>query len=211
MMQENASLKLAHCIIMYLYKELYSSTFCSSLQGELNHTVSCWSAILEWGSLRGPCKCKASNICVKSGQKGCFWLWEITLQRQVLADKLGQYQCEDRAWRFIIICKEQCTHQPVCTQQGRGTTQSHTNQWKTYRWRILFLLKPCTLAHRHLTLRESRGGGRSKYVIQTGSRTVSRWQKERTPIPTHTCSSEKDTVNQLVSMTIGESILYVEL
>lgn len=31
----------AHCIIMYLYKEVYSSAFCSSLQGELNHTVSC--------------------------------------------------------------------------------------------------------------------------------------------------------------------------
>lgn len=41
MMQESALLKLAHCIIMYLYKELYSSTFDSSLQGELNHTVSC--------------------------------------------------------------------------------------------------------------------------------------------------------------------------
>lgn len=53
-MRENTSLKTctvhcAHCIIMYLYKELYSSTFCCSLQGELNHTASCWSAILEWG------------------------------------------------------------------------------------------------------------------------------------------------------------------
>lgn len=92
---ETCTVHRAHCIIMYLYKELYSSTLCSSLQGELNHTVSCWSAILEWGSLRGPCKCKASNICVNSGQKGCFCMWGIRLQRQVLADKLGQYQREE--------------------------------------------------------------------------------------------------------------------
>ncbi len=101
----------AHCIIMYLYKELYSSTFCSSLQGEVHHTVSCWSAILEWGSLRGPCKCKASNICVKSGQKSCFCMGGIRLQRQVLADKLGQNQCEETEWRFLIIRKEQWTHE----------------------------------------------------------------------------------------------------
>lgn len=153
MMQESALLKLAHCIIMYLYKELYSSTFCSSLQGELNHTVSCWSAILEWGSLRGPCKCKSGNICVKSGQRGCFWLGEITLQRQVLADKLGQHQCEDRERRFIIIRKEQCTHRGGCT------AQLHTNRWETYSWGILFLSLTRTLTW---PPGESRVGGRSK-------------------------------------------------
>lgn len=31
---ESCTVHRAHCIIMYLYKELYSSTFCSSLQGE---------------------------------------------------------------------------------------------------------------------------------------------------------------------------------
>lgn len=114
---ETRTVHRAHCIIMYLYKELYSSTFCSSLQGELNHTTSCWSAISEWGSMRGPCKCKASNICVKSGQKGCFCMWGIRLQRQVLADKLGQYQCEEteRGGGFIITHKQQCTQEPVRT------------------------------------------------------------------------------------------------
>lgn len=105
----------AHCIIMYLYKEVYSSAFCSSLQGELNHTVSCWDAILEWGSLRGPCKCEASNICVKSGQKGCFCMWGLGLQRQVLADKLGQYQFEETESGDLLShtkkhTKKQCTY-----------------------------------------------------------------------------------------------------
>lgn len=152
---ETCTVHPAHCIIMYLYKELYSSTFCSFLQGELNHTVSCWSAILEWGSLRGPCKCKASNICVKSGQKSCFCMGGIRLQRQVLADKLGRYQREETEWRFLIICEEQCTHELVCVRNNADVDMMYTNansymkpkKEHTVERKLLHTMHTCMLSH----------------------------------------------------------------
>lgn len=157
---ETCTVHRAHCIIMYLYKEPYSSTFCSSLQGELNHTVSCWSAILEWGSLRGPCKCKAGNICVKSGQKGCFCMWGIRLQRQVLADKLGQYQCEETESGGLLSYTKNNAHVNRCAHDN--AEQSHTNQRKTYKRRAVFLLIPCMhIMHTHLTLGEGTVRGRT--------------------------------------------------
>lgn len=106
-------------------------TFCSSLEGELNRTASCWSAILQWESLQGPCKCKASNICVKSGQKGCFWLWEITLQRQVLAAKLGQYQCEYREVEVYHRTQKNNARINRCAPNKAGTLHRQTNEKHT--------------------------------------------------------------------------------
>lgn len=146
---------------MYLYKELYSSTFCSSLQGELNHTVNCWTAILECGSLRGPCKRKASNICVKSGQKGCFSMWGIGLQRHVLADKnwgnIVVRTLSEKAFRFTIIHihNNGYTRGLTCTQQCRCMYNVHKQIENIQR---LFSYWHLINTHTYLTLDESRVG-----------------------------------------------------
>ena len=137
MLQENTSQKLVQFTVPTVSLCIYTKSCTLQHSAPLfkeNWTTqwACWSAILEWGSLRGPCKCKASNICVKSGQKGCFCMWGIGLQRQVLADKLGQYQREETESGGLLSCAK--NNELVCAHNNADDEHQRKRSWEGRCW-----------------------------------------------------------------------------